>query len=268
MQSAFFQIAPINFKKNFERRVGLYFNFWKYLREELLTNCCFSRKKKISKSQGKKLYVSFDKTKSRIYGNAAALLVRAVVSPAKLYLLSLENVKKYDGEKIAQLLMKTMFRMFDSAQDFLQFFFHWRWVAAYCVKAGKVLSQTFPNLLHLTCVSHAMLLFLEHVWINNHLVHDCIVTLKTALAKFADRRSTFPATFWPWPIFTRWRACVRCGTFLARNWEVIYQGVQKLELMKLFRKPGAKMKLSLFLSLEKKVIEIQVKQQAYSITLA
>ena len=134
----------------------------------------------ISTLQFQKLYVIPDESKNRKYEHVAAFPGGAVHSPATPFLVSFKILEKFNAEKLAQNVSIT-----DGA--------------AYCLEAGKVLKQHFPILIHNTCVRHAMLLSLEHVWMKKDETKDSIAN---------------------------W---VRFGLFPTKNWEVISKWVEKLE---------------------------------------
>ena len=57
----------------------------------------------------------------------------------------------------------------------------------------------------------------------------CIASLKSLLSKNAHRRSTFPVSFPPWPVVSRWRTWLKCGIYLSINWDKTYEWVDGLE---------------------------------------
>ena len=88
--------------------------------------------------------------------------------------------------------------------------------AAYCLKAGKILKHLFRGVTHVTCISHVMHLSIDKARKCPEGADKCIATLKAALTKSGERRSTYPIIFRPWPIVTRLGTWVKCGIYIAK----------------------------------------------------
>uniref|UniRef100_UPI00358E2E52 transcription factor 19 isoform X1 n=1 Tax=Myxine glutinosa TaxID=7769 RepID=UPI00358E2E52 len=105
--------------------------------------------------------------------------------------------------------------------------------AAYMIKAGHALKELFPDLLHVTCVAHALHRVCETVREMFKDVNDLIATTKKAFVKAPSR-----VVLWkeqqpnlslpPEPILTRWGTWIDAALFYAEHFEAIKDIVDQL----------------------------------------
>ena len=261
------------FRKFIEGEVGYKLPSESSLRKTYLEKEFAKEKENMFQTLGSEdLYFLFDETKNRHFQSVAAILVGAVNSPAKPSLLALKIIDKVNGDTASQFLTEYFYQNGFKTDQFRVFVTDG---AAYCLKAGRTLKCIFPQLRHLTCVSHATHLSMEDVRKRSNKADRCIASLKAALSKCTERRGSFPVAMPPWPILTRWGTWVKCGIFVAKNWDKMCEWVLSLDdegmivenVKTAFRDPEAQAELSNLLSLEK-ALEMQKELQTQGLTLA
>ena len=84
----------------------------------------------------------FDETKNRHFQSVAAILVGAVNSPAKPYLLALKVMDKVNGDTVSQFPTEYFSQNGFKTDQFRVFVTDG---AAYCLKAGRTQNEYFPN---------------------------------------------------------------------------------------------------------------------------
>lgn len=98
--------------------------------------------------------------------------------------------------------------------------------AAYMIKAGQALQVFYPNLLHFTCMAHAMNRVAELVRLEYHMVNKLINNGKKAFLKAPSRVQRYKDVapdlpLPPEPIITRWGTWLEAANFYADNFNQI-----------------------------------------------
>jgi len=97
---------------------------------------------------------------------------------------------------------------------------------AYMKKAGEVLKQTYPTLIHLTCVVHGFHLVAEEIRSHYPEVDKMIGAIKAVFRKAPSRirkyKEMFPeGTLPPSPVYTRWGTWLEAVEYYASNFDNI-----------------------------------------------
>lgn len=97
----------------------------------------------------------------------------------------------------------------------------------------KNFSEIFPNLIHITCVAHAVHRVCEKIREEYHLVNSLVSLMKKVLLKSNEKKHIYKQiTSLPLPpstILTRWGTFINAAVFYLDNWEKIIAFVDNIE---------------------------------------
>lgn len=96
--------------------------------------------------------------------------------------------------------------------------------AAYMLKAGKLLKNIYPNMLHITCVAHALHRICEFIRNEFPEVDKVIAFFKQILRKAPSRVSLYKEQYPtlplpPVPVLTRWGSWIEACIFYSKNFQ-------------------------------------------------
>ena len=105
---------------------------------------------------------------------------------------------------------------------------------AYMLKVGKVLKETYPNLLHVTCINHGLNRVAEEVRSSFPLVDSFLASAKRIFKKAPSRVSVFKEicpelALPPEAVTTRWGSWLNVVEYYAKNYEKVKQVIEKLD---------------------------------------
>ena len=90
--------------------------------------------------------------------------------------------------------------------------------ARYMTTAGKVLKELYPQLFHVTCVSHLFHSYAEKTRAHYFNVDNLITRIKAALIKNKERRNRFrEISILPEPVVTQWVSWLKAAIYYADN---------------------------------------------------
>lgn len=98
-------------------------------------------------------------------------------------------------------------------------------MAAYALKAGRMLKQILPNIKHVTCLAHMLHLLCETLRKNLPLSDNLFAKLKHMLNKNKNNQQLFYAEtnlkIPKFPVITRWGTWIEFGCFIFENYKKI-----------------------------------------------
>ena len=123
--------------------------------------------------------------------------------------------------------------------------------APYMKKAGEVLMVTYPNMIHVTCLCHALHRIAEHVRIAYPNVDKLVANGKKIFLKSPSRMQLYreaspDVPFPPQPVITRWGTWLTAVFYYAEHWETFKTVVESFDpeeassvkiVQKLFKEP-------------------------------
>lgn len=123
------------------------------------------------------------------------------------YLIDFINLGAANNQTVQQCVNTALFKVLggDLSYDKIRLFLTDG--ATYCVKAGKGLSQLYPNLIHCLCLAHGLNRVAELVRYEYPKVDKLIAEVKKIFVKCARRKADFTASCQiplpPEPVLTR-----------------------------------------------------------------
>lgn len=101
------------------------------------------------------------------------------------------------------------------------------------IKGIKAAKELYPNINHITCLSHALHRVCEFVRNKNPLVDQFISSMKKILKKSPLRRQNFKEmcniSLPPNPIITRWGSWLKTAFYYIENYDLIYSFIRQLK---------------------------------------
>lgn len=182
------------------------------------------------------LWVSTDETVD-ILGRCAINVIIGILHPTveyTPYLISTKITEEVNGEVISKIIKQSLGNLLGTestqCEKILLFVSD---SAAYMLKAGKLLKKEYPNLLHITCVAHALHRICEFVRNQfpsvDRLISSCKKIFRKAPSRVAIYKSMLPSIpLPPSPVITRWGTWIEASLFHYNNFELMKSCVLKL----------------------------------------
>lgn len=162
-----------------------------------------------SKLMGKPLFLIVDETTDCMGRAMCAILVGPLDGTflERPYLIDLADIKSTNNQSVQQFVNSALFKFFGDDLKYDDFWLFLTDAAAYCLKAGTGLKALFPNLMHCTCLCHALNRVAEKVRYEFPKVDKLIAETKKIFVKSPRRRAEFAAECQvplpPEPVLTR-----------------------------------------------------------------
>lgn len=177
----------------------------------------------------KKLWVSLDETTDFLDRYMVHFLVKPLNAiTQKPFLVACKVLEIVNGNTIAQFVTDCLENMWrDSYESKVGD------VAvlctdsvAYMLKAGRVLKNYMPNMIHVTCLAHALNLVAEKIRYEYSDVDELISNVKKIFLKSPNRvrllKNTFPdMPLPPEPVITRWGTWLEAVSYYAKYYDQI-----------------------------------------------
>jgi hypothetical protein len=123
------------------------------------------------------------------------------------FLIDVTDVVSTNNVTIQQAVVKALHKLFGDELDYSRSKLLLTDAAAYCLKAARGLKELFPDLLHLTCLAHALSRVAELARVTYPKVNLLISEVKKIFIKSGRRKREFTASCQiplpPEPIVTR-----------------------------------------------------------------
>lgn len=184
----------------------------------------------------RKIWVSVDETTDKAGRSVGCVVVGGLGrhSGGRSFMLHLEQLQKVDHSAIAQLVQRALSILWPNGVRYDDVWLLVTDAAAYMKKAGKGLAVVFPNLLHLTCLAHALHNVAEQVRSQYPGVNDLIATVKSVFVKAPLRVQAFRTaapdlSLPPEPVVTRWGTWLSAVSYYATNWTLVKSVIEQLK---------------------------------------
>eukprot|EP00095_Tigriopus_kingsejongensis_P000833 maker-scaffold63_size435493-snap-gene-3.26 protein:Tk00833 transcript:maker-scaffold63_size435493-snap-gene-3.26-mRNA-1 annotation:"PREDICTED: uncharacterized protein LOC100897935" len=166
----------------------------------LLTKCMEEQskeqlKKIKAKLLGKDLFLQADKTTDKQGRSMTAILAGPLdgESLGRPFLILVVDVVHNNNVTLQQVVMKALHGLFGEDLDYNRVKLLLTNAAAYCLKAGKAFQLLFPNLLHVSCLAHALNRVAELGRVTYPKVNLLISETKKIFVKSGNRKRDFAA---------------------------------------------------------------------------
>ena len=149
-------------------------------------------------------------------------------------LLHSEYVLSANHQTISQCILNACLKLYNGEIHFEKLLLFISDQAPYMIKTGKTLKGMFSNMMHITCLAHALNLVCEDIRIRNKKVDSFVSKIKNVFVKCPRRRKELleqqgicPP---PVPVITRW--CTWLGTvfYLIDNFDKIKTYINDYDL--------------------------------------
>jgi hypothetical protein len=161
---------------------------------------------------GQYVWISIDETTDcagRYVSNVIVGSLNPIAERNVKFLLNMEFLDKTNNFTIVQSVNNALMVLWPEGIKYDKVLLLLTDAAAYMKLAGKTLCNTFPNLIHLTCLAHAMHNVCEHIMHNYGNVNRLVSCGKKIIVKSLSRKQLFKEKFPttptpPEPVRTRW----------------------------------------------------------------
>ena len=183
-----------------------------------------------------KIWVSIDETTNASGKAIGNVVVGALKNePSKCFLLACEILEQTNHSAINQLFNNAMILLYETHIKYGNVLLLVTDAARYMVKAGNAIKNSYPNMIHLTCVVHGLNRVAEQIRINYPLVNKLISNVKKIYCKAPSRISKFklkgPQTpLPPQPVITRWGTWLEAAIYYCENFNLIKDLVNDLDI--------------------------------------
>lgn len=184
---------------------------------------------------GKKIWISVDETQDSCRRSIANVVIGTMEfdKPSQIFLLSCEQLDKTNSSTVAQLFTSALNLLWPDGVKYEDVLLFTSDAAPYMKKAGKVLKVLFPNLLHVTCLAHALHRICEEIRGIFSEVDSLISNTKKIFLKSPNRIQLFKEmapelALPPQPVLTRWGTWLSAALYYASNFNKIQTIVNAL----------------------------------------
>lgn len=199
------------------------------LRKTYLDDCYTEVLKTIQNEIGtKNIWLSIDET-TDVTGRYVANVIVGVMDPFekhKIFLLTSEQLQKTNSTTIAQLFTNALALLWPNGIEHERVLLFLTDAATYMKKAGNALKVLFPNMIHLTCLAHALHRIAEEVRGLYPEVDSLVSSVKKVFVKAPSRVQVFKEIapdiqLPPKPILTRWGTWISAVSYYCTNFEEV-----------------------------------------------
>lgn len=178
------------------------------------------------------VWISIDETTDMVGRYVANLLVgvlneRQFVRP---HLIAVKFLSQTNSETVSRFVNKELINFgIENTQVLLLV----TDAAPYMLKAGKQLAIFYPNLIHVTCVCHALNRICEEIRFLFPLIDQLISSVKKIFTKAPSRilkyKEMCDLPLPPTPILTRWGTWIISALFLSQNFTILNSIIQSFD---------------------------------------
>ena len=184
---------------------------------------------------GKRIWISVDKTQDSCRRYVANVVIGTMEfdKPSQIFLLAYEQLDKTNSSTVAQLFTSALNLLWPDGVKYEDVLLFTSDVAPYMKKAAKALKILFPNLLHVTCLAHALHRICEEIRGIFSEVDSLISNTKKIFLKSPTRIQLFKEmapelALPPQPVLTRWGTWLSAALYYASNFNKIQTIVNEL----------------------------------------
>lgn len=179
------------------------------------------------------LWISTDETTDACGRYVANLVVgKLCMQPSRSYLVACKTIDKTNHATVARFVNDSIRSLFPDSSDKIALFLSD--ATPYMVKAGKALEVFYPNMIHVTCIAHAVHRVAEEVRNTFGNVNKLISSTKKVFLKAPIRiqfyKEKLPGVpLPPEPIITRWGTWLEAVLFYSQHFDQIKEVVEELD---------------------------------------
>jgi len=152
---------------------------------------------------------------------------------SKAMLIKCQRVETANHSSILQVINNAINKIFPDGVDYKKFKLIVTDQAPVMLRVGKVLKETYPNLMHVTCLVHAIHRVCEEIRAQNPLVDKFISLTKRLLRKSAYRQQLFKTETGlklpPNPVLVRWETWIRTAIYYSTNYSKVVNFINNLD---------------------------------------
>lgn len=169
----------------------------------------------INEIKNKPFYLMFDESPDRMSRKLLNIMIGTLDPQAssKPFLIDVIEIETANAETIVPIILFNVNRVFASASQTTNFKLLLSDRAAYCLKVGRILKTSYPDLKHVTCICHGLHNFAETLRNRSPAVDKFVSEMKRILHKNNKLKKEFKKQtnlkLPKFPVLTRW------GTWLA-----------------------------------------------------
>lgn len=209
------------------------------LRKNYLPQVCDEIEQKIvSELKDSNVWVCVDETTDVSGRNIANVLVGGLDESKAMdsHLISSKVLERTNAQTIYECVVSSLRKLWGKnyEQNTNRVLLLLTDAAAYMKAAGQHLRNTYPNLLHVTCLAHGLNRIAEAVREKFPNVDKLISTVKKIFVKAPSRRQLFQeylpdVPLPPQPVITRWGTWIDAASYYYSNFDSVMSIVQKLD---------------------------------------
>jgi hypothetical protein len=153
---------------------------------------------------------------------------------SKMFLLNSEELQKTDSSTVCQAVVQALTILWPEGIQHSRVLLLVTDAAAYMKKAASALEVLFPNLIHLTCLAHALHRVAEEARAQYPDVDKLIANCKKVFLKANSRVQLFRSIcpdipLPPQPVLTRWGTWLEAASYYAVNFDQIVTVLEALD---------------------------------------
>lgn len=182
------------------------------------------------------IYISVDESMD----SKKRCVAHAIVAPLKPdepstpRLINVEHLPKADAENIVLFVERSLNILWPNGIHHNRVLLYVSDAAAYMKSSARILSRTYPKLIHCTCLAHGLHRVAEHVRELYADANDIIADTKLVFSKAPNRvevfKEMFPNLNLPLsPIVTRWVTWIEAADYYHEHFDEVRQVLNELE---------------------------------------
>lgn len=200
------------------------------------TNYALTMQRIKDEVKDKKIWISIDET-TDVKGRYVANVIIGTLEVAqmtKIYLLTSEELEKTNSSTIAQLFTTALALLWPEGIQHENVLLFLTDAAPYMKKAATALKVLFPEMIHLTCLAHALHRIAEHVRGLFSSVDKLVSNGKKIFLKAPSRCDAFKEiapqlALPPQPIVTRWGTWISAVLYYTSNLDKFEEIINSLD---------------------------------------
>lgn len=189
------------------------------------------------KAEGQKIWVSLDETTDIDQRHVVCFafgLLGVDGERCKSYLANVQILDRVNHSTISGFFHDSLRCIWPQQVNYNNVLIVTTDAASYMKKAINALQITYPKMIHMTCLAHALHRVAELVRVNYPAINALISSVKNVFVRSPNRIDTFrelcPDTALPpSPVVTRWGSWIAAATYLATNYDKIYEVISKFD---------------------------------------
>lgn len=177
-----------------------------------------------------KIWISLDETTDFMGRYVVHLLVMPLIKnvATQPYLIACKVLETVNGATTAQFVIESLREMWGESfsEKINNVLMLCTDSVAYMLRAGRLLKIDFPNMLHITCLAHALNRVAEQVRSQYENVDDLIANVKKIFLKSPNRvkmlKDMYPnLPLPPQPVITRWGTWLKATSYYSKHFQQI-----------------------------------------------